>query len=61
MADIPEGLNWDVSVPSGKTVISLRVDNDVLHWYKQEQAKGYQTLMHAVLRKYMENMIELQG
>jgi uncharacterized protein (DUF4415 family) len=61
MQDVPEGINWDVTIPGSKTSISLRIDNAVLQWYKQEQPKGYQTLMHAVLRKYMENMIELQG
>ena len=36
---------------SAKTSINLRVDNDVLEWYRA-QGKGYQTLMNAVLRAY---------
>lgn len=37
----------------GKQAISLRVDPDVLLFYK-EQGKGYQTAMNRVLRQYME-------
>lgn len=36
-----------------KTAISLRVDNDVLDYYKQ-QGEGYQTRMNAALRAQME-------
>ncbi|MGN0730323.1 MAG: BrnA antitoxin family protein [Treponema sp.] len=32
-------------------VIHIRVDTDVLEWYKS-QGKGYQTKMNAVLRDY---------
>ena len=34
-----------------KTEIHIRVDTDVLEWYKS-QGKGYQTRMNAVLRAY---------
>lgn len=34
-----------------KTEIHIRVDTDVLEWYKS-QGKGYQTKMNAVLRAY---------
>lgn len=34
-----------------KTEVHLRVDTDVLEWYKS-QGKGYQTKMNAVLRSY---------
>ncbi len=36
-----------------KKAISLRVDLDVLEWFR-ETGKGYQTRMNAVLRAYME-------
>lgn len=36
-----------------KTQLTLRVDSDVLDWYKQ-QGKGYQTKINALLRAYME-------
>jgi uncharacterized protein (DUF4415 family) len=35
----------------GKTQIALRVDNDVLEWFKA-QGPGYQTRMNAVLREF---------
>ncbi len=34
-----------------KTEIHIRVDTDVLEWYKS-QGKGYQTRMNAILRAY---------
>ena len=42
-----------VSVPAAKAMISIRVDRDVLEWYRR-QARRYQTLMNAVLTKYKE-------
>jgi uncharacterized protein (DUF4415 family) len=36
-----------------KSAISLRVDPEVLDWFKM-QGPGYQTRMNAVLRAYME-------
>ncbi|MGB7891246.1 MAG: BrnA antitoxin family protein [Microcoleus sp.] len=39
--------------PLTKQAISLRVDSDVLDWFKS-QGKGYQSLMNAVLRSYVE-------
>lgn len=40
-------------MPENKKAISLRVDNDVLRWFKAK-GKGYQSLMNAVLRTYVE-------
>ena len=39
--------------PQTKTAISLRVDPDVLDFFKSA-GRGYQTRMNAVLRAYME-------
>lgn len=36
-----------------KEAISLRLDHDVLNWFKT-QGPGYQTRMNTVLRAYME-------
>lgn len=57
-SDIPEtdAAFWaraSVSVPAPKAMISIRVDSDVLEWYRRH-ARHYQTLMNAVLRKYKE-------
>ena len=41
-----------IITPLPKKAINLRVDEDVLAWFKQ-QGKGYQTRMNAVLRAYM--------
>jgi uncharacterized protein (DUF4415 family) len=43
----------ELRLPKPKETISLRVDPEVLAWYKA-QGKGYQTRMNAVLRRYME-------
>jgi uncharacterized protein (DUF4415 family) len=37
----------------GKTPVSLRVDTEVVEWFKR-QGKGYLTRMNAVLRAYVE-------
>ncbi len=36
-----------------KAQVTLRVDRDVLEWFKQ-QGHGYQTRINALLRAYME-------
>ncbi len=38
----------------GKTPVSLRVDTEVVEWFKQQGKKGYLTRMNAVLRAYVE-------
>ncbi len=47
-----------VAVAAGKTRITIRVDGDVLAWFREEvhRAGGgnYQTLMNAALREHME-------
>jgi len=40
--------------PRIKQPISLRVDADVLEWFRKS-GRGYQTRMNAVLRTYMEH------
>ena len=42
-----------VVMPQPKRAISLRIDEDVLEWFKS-QGRGYQTRMNAVLRAYMQ-------
>lgn len=39
--------------PETKQLTSLRIDPDVLAWFKA-QGKGYQTRMNAVLRAYVK-------
>jgi len=40
--------------PPKKVAISMRVDEDILSWYRHQRKSGYQTLMLSVLRTYME-------
>lgn len=44
--------NATLIMPEPKKSVSLRIDPDVLDWYKH-QGPGYQTRMNAVLRMYM--------
>jgi uncharacterized protein (DUF4415 family) len=45
--------NGELRMPKAKPLISIRLDSDVLEWFKS-QGTGYQTRMNAVLRMYME-------
>ena len=42
-----------VKVPPRKTLLTLRVDSDVLEWFKA-RGRGYQTQINALLRAYMD-------
>ena len=37
----------------GKQPVTIRIDSDVLEWFKS-QGKGYQTRINQLLRRYME-------
>ena len=46
----PLDIDWSkarVVLPPGKESVTLRVDHDVLEWFRK-QGKGYQTRMNAV-------------
>jgi len=47
-----------VPIPPGKTRITIRIDDDVLQWFKdQVHAAGggnYQTLLNAALREHVK-------
>lgn len=47
-----------LSLPPGKTRITIRIDDDVLQWFRQQvHAAGggnYQSLMNAALREFIE-------
>jgi uncharacterized protein (DUF4415 family) len=51
---LPDG--WESTVimglPPGKDAVKLRIDRDVLEWFRQS-GKGYQTRMNNVLRAFM--------
>jgi uncharacterized protein (DUF4415 family) len=45
--------NAKVRLPQRKVPITIRLDPDVLSWFRS-LGKGYQTHINAVLRTYME-------
>ncbi len=51
-----------VPVPSGKTRITIRLDDDIVEWFKtQVEAAGggnYQSLINAALREHMRRVDE---
>ena len=47
---------WDtapVAMPGGKTSVHLRLDSEVVRWFKSK-GKGHLTRMNAVLKAYVE-------
>jgi uncharacterized protein (DUF4415 family) len=60
-ADDPDNPPWTdedwanarVVWPQGKAPVTLRLDNDIIAWFKH-QGRGYQTRINAVLRAFVE-------
>jgi len=46
---LPTGI---MELPPGKDAVKLRIDRDVLEWFRQT-GKGYQTRMNSVLRAFV--------
>jgi addiction module HigA family antidote len=56
--DTPEADNWDSAVCGGrywpvKQIVSMRLDADILEWFRARHTRGYQGRMNAILREYM--------
>lgn len=45
--------NARVVWPQGKAPVTLRLDKDIIAWFKQ-RGRGYQTRINAVLRAFVE-------
>jgi uncharacterized protein (DUF4415 family) len=45
--------NAKVVLPEPKAAVSIRLDKDVLNWFKN-QGGGYQTKINAVLKTYVK-------
>ncbi len=49
-------------LPSGKTRITIRIDEDVLDWFREQVDKtgggSYQAMMNQALREYMQRQRE---
>ncbi|HRK35067.1 MAG TPA: BrnA antitoxin family protein [Candidatus Hydrogenedentes bacterium] len=59
LSDIPEidpkvFDSVEVRLPKPKELISMRLDPDVLAWFR-DQGSGYQTRINAVLRAYIKS------
>lgn len=55
--DVHEPLDWTdavVGIPPRKEPIKLRIDADVLEWFRAT-GKGYQTRMNNALRAFVES------
>jgi uncharacterized protein (DUF4415 family) len=50
----------ELVAPPQKEAISIRVDKDVLDWFRS-LGRGYQTRMNMVLRGYMNHHTERKG
>jgi len=48
--------------PGGKTRITIRIDDDVLDWFRKQVHEAgdgnYQTMINRALREYMEGQVE---
>jgi uncharacterized protein (DUF4415 family) len=60
-SDIPPVADWSNAVRGKfyrpvKQQVTLRLDADVLHWFKTQQGgkRGYQTRINAALRKFVK-------
>ena len=54
-ARAPDEAFWKdakVVLPTRKTVVTMRLDADLLEWFRQQ--RGYQTRINAILRAYMK-------
>jgi uncharacterized protein (DUF4415 family) len=52
----PLEIDWDKArlvIPPGKEIVTMRVDSDVLEWFRG-RGKGYQTRINQVLRTFYE-------
>lgn len=61
--DVHETLDWTLAVkgiPGPKLAIKLRLDNDILGWFKAT-GKGYQTRINNVLRAYVESREKIES
>ncbi|MFT5330800.1 MAG: hypothetical protein ACI9TB_000965 [Parasphingorhabdus sp.] len=58
LSDVPEVTDWSAAGRGKfyrpvKEQVTLRLDADVLHWFKQS-GSGYQTRINAALRRFVE-------
>lgn len=59
LAGEPDWTQAVAGLPSPKDHINIRIDHDVLQWFKSH-GKGYQTLMNNVLRAFVKSRRQRQ-
>ena len=51
-----------IPTPAGKTRITIRIDDDVLDWFRKQAHRAgggsYQTMVNRALRDYVEGQVE---
>lgn len=56
--DFHHGVRGAIEIPQGKTRITIRLDDDVLEWFRakvhQMGGGNYQTLINRALREYIQ-------
>jgi len=65
-SDIPLKLDWSDAERGKfyrpvKQQVTLRLDADVLHWFKTKGGRGYQTRINAALRQVIEDEARKAG
>ncbi len=55
----PDWTQAIVGIPAPKDHINIRIDHDVLQWFKSN-GKGYQTLINKVLRAFVQTRQQRQ-
>jgi uncharacterized protein (DUF4415 family) len=58
--DEPDWTRAIVGMPCPKDHINIRIDHDVLQWFKST-GKGYQMLMNNVLRAFVQTRLQHQN
>jgi len=58
-SDMPEVTDWTGAIRGSfyrpvKTLLSLRIDSDIIGWFKSRGEEGYQTRINAALREHMQ-------
>ena len=52
-----EDFDWALTapgIPAPKKQLTLRIDEDVVNWFKENTGRGYLTRMNAVLKHYAD-------
>jgi uncharacterized protein (DUF4415 family) len=56
----PDWTQTVVGIPAPKDHINIRIDHDVLQWFKSN-GKGYQTLINNVLRAFVQTRVRREN